>query len=222
MARDRTEAPEPPPDKAVGSEAVTAELVIQQWERARHRHRPLGAAVLHAPQTLRALVRTDEVWLVVLAAFVGAGGGVIVFLMTAAAQLAHVVLFGIDFDQHLSAMPHINPWHAALVPPLGGLAFGLFGLAVAHFMPRRARAVDPIEANALYGGRMSLSDSVVVMLQTIISNGVGASIGLEAGYTQMGAGIASRLGRMFRLRRNDMRVIVGCGAAGAISAAFNA
>jgi CIC family chloride channel protein len=55
-----------------------------------------------------------------------------------------------------------------------------------------------------------------------MSNGVGASIGLEAGYTQIGSAIASRFGRMFRLRRNDLRLLVGCGAAGAIAGAFNA
>ncbi len=185
------------------------------------RHRPLGSAVLHAPQTLRALVRTDEIRLVVLAAFAGAAAGVVVFLMTSAAQLAHVVLFGVDMDQHLSAAAQVRPWwRAVAVPPIGGLLLGLFGLGIARLWPRRA--IDPIEANALYGGRMSLNDSITVMLQTIISNGVGASIGLEAGYTQMGAGLASRLGRSFRLRRNDMRVLVGCGAAGAIAAAFNA
>ena len=60
------------------------------------------------------------------------------------------------------------------------------------------------------------------MLQTMMSNGVGASVGLEGGYTQIGAAIASRFGRSFRLRRNDMRVLVGCGAAGAIGSAFHA
>jgi CIC family chloride channel protein len=54
------------------------------------------------------------------------------------------------------------------------------------------------------------------------SNGVGASVGLEAGYTQIGAALASRAGRSFRVRRNDLRLLVGCGAAGAIAAAFNA
>ncbi len=107
-----------------------------------------------------------------------------------------------------------------LVPSLGGLALGLFGLLMGRLRPRRA--VDAIEANALYGGRMSLNDSLIVMVQTILSNGVGASIGLEAGYTQIGAGLASRFGRGFRLRRNDMRLLVGCGAAGAIAAAFDA
>ena len=48
-------------------------------------HRPrraFGDAVLHAPQTLRALVRADEIWLVVLSAFVGCGAGIAVWLMT--------------------------------------------------------------------------------------------------------------------------------------------
>jgi hypothetical protein len=40
-------------------------------------------------------------------------------------------------------------------------------------------AVDPVEANALRGGLLSLCDSVVVSTQTLISNGCGASVGLE-------------------------------------------
>ena len=69
---------------------------------------------------------------------------------------------------------------------------------------------------------MSLNDSLIVVAQTIMSNGVGASIGLEAGYTQIGSAMASRFGRMFRVRRNDLRLLVGCGAAAAIAGAFNA
>jgi CIC family chloride channel protein len=67
-----------------------------------------------------------------------------------------------------------------------------------------------------------LRDSIVVSGQTLISNGCGASVGLEAGYTQIGAGAASLIGRFLNLRRNDLRLIVGSGAAGAIAAAFDA
>ena len=107
-----------------------------------------------------------------------------------------------------------------LVPCLGGLALGLLGLGIAKYRPRRA--IDPIEANALYGGRMSVGDSLVVVLQTIMSNGAGASVGLEAGYTQIGSAIGSRIARVFRVRRSEMRLLLGCGAAGAIAGAFNA
>ena len=188
--------------------------------RAQRPRRPIGDMVLHVPQTLRALVRTDEIWLVALSAFVGCSAGVLIWLMTAATQLVHQLLFNIAANQRLSAMVELNPIRTVVVPTVGGLVLGLFGLAIAHFQPRRA--VDPIEANALYGGRMSLNDSLIVVLQTILSNGVGASIGLEAGYTQIGSAAASRFGRMFRVRRNDLRLLVGCGAAGAIAGAFNA
>ena len=187
---------------------------------ARRPRRPLGSAVLHAPQVLRAMVRADEIWLVALAAFMGCATGVAVWLMTETTQTVHEVLFGIGHTQRLSAMDYVEPWRTVLIPCMGGLALGLVSLGLAHLYPRRT--VDPIEANALFGGRMSMSGSLVVVLQTIMSNGVGASIGLEAGYTQIGSAIASRVGHAFRVRRSDLRLLVGCGAAAAISGAFNA
>jgi CIC family chloride channel protein len=186
----------------------------------RRARRPIGSAVLHAPQVLRALVRTDEIWLVVLAAFIGCATGISVWLMTATTQVVHELLFGISQEQRLSAMASLNPFRTVLVPAFGGLALGLATLGFNRLRPRRA--VDPIEANALFGGRMSLSGSLIVVVQTIMSNGVGASVGLEAGYTQIGSALASRLGHAFRVRRNDMRLLVGCGAAAAIAGAFNA
>jgi CIC family chloride channel protein len=185
----------------------------------RHR-RAFGEVVLHAPQTLRALVRADEIWLVVLAAFVGVIGGLCVTAMGWITQTMHHYLFALIANERLSGQTDIAPLRVVLVLTLGGVLVGLVGLGLARWWPRRA--VDPIEANALYGGRMSLNDSLIVVLQTILSNGFGASVGLEAGYTQIGSALASRLGRMFRVRRNDLRLLVGCGAAGAIAAAFNA
>jgi CIC family chloride channel protein len=38
---------------------------------------------------------------------------------------------------------------------------------------------------------MSLTDSTILAGQTIISNGVGASVGMESGYSQIGAAIGS-------------------------------
>ncbi len=182
--------------------------------------RPIGEWVLHAPLTLRALVRTDEIWLVVLAGFVGIAAGLCVAAMGIISQFMHEMLYAIPPGARLSGQVTVSAWRTVVALLGGGLAMGLSGWAIMRWWPRRA--VDPIEANALYGGRMSLNDSLIVVGQTLLSNGVGASVGLEAGYTQIGSALASRLGRSFRLRRNDMRVLVGCGAAGAIAAAFNA
>ena len=188
--------------------------------RVRRERRPIGEAVAHVPQTLRALVRADEIWLVVLAAFVGITAGLIVVAMAQTAQFMHRALFSLAAGEFLSSQVAVPPFRALIIPTAGGLALGAAGWALTRWFPRRT--VDPIEANALYGGRMSLKDSLVVVAQTVWSNGVGASVGLEAGYAQIGSAIASRLGRSFRVRRNDLRLLVGCGAAGAIAAAFNA
>jgi chloride channel protein, CIC family len=185
----------------------------------RHR-RPIGDWFVRTPQTLRALVRADELWLVALAAVLGVVAGLCVTGMSLLAQAMHQLLFELGPNQRLSGQVSVPALRALLVPCLGGLAMGGFSAALSRWRPRRA--VDPIEANALYGGRMSLNDSLIVVGQTILSNGVGASVGLEAGYTQIGSALASRLGRSFRVRRNDLRLLVGCGAAGAIAGAFNA
>jgi CIC family chloride channel protein len=176
--------------------------------------------VINAPQRLRALVRGDELWLVALAACAGILAGLSVAAMNEVTQAAHRALFHLPAGGRLSSASSIPIASALLVPSLGGLLMGLFGLGLARWWPRPA--IDPIEANALYGGAMSLRDSALLVVQTVLSNGAGASLGLEAGFTQIGSAVASRLGRAFRVRRADLRVLVGCGAAGAIAAAFNA
>ena len=189
------------------------------WRPSRVRRR-VNEAVLHVPQTLRALVRADEIWLVVLAAGIGIVAGLIVVAMQLTTHWMHGVLFKLPPGGELSASYVLDSVRAVLVPTLGGLLLGVIGWGLARWYPRRT--VDPIEANALYGGQMSLKDSTIVVGQTVLSNGCGASVGLEAGFAQIGSAIASRLGRAFRVRRADLRVLVGCGAAAAIAAAFNA
>src|ERR1700757_4988299 len=181
-------------------------------ERKGHSNRALTA--------LRALLRSNEFYLIPLALVVGVVAGAVVTLMSEIAQIAHVLIYGIRIDVRLSANDYVNPVIALIAPALGGLTLGIM-----EWSRRRLKissAVDPIEANALRGGRLSLRDSMVVSGQTMISNGCGASVGLEAGYTQIGSGAASLLGQWLNLRRNDLRLIVGCGAAAAIAAAFGA
>jgi len=169
---------------------------------------------------LRAWVRTSEVAVVLLSVGIGAGVGVLAWGMGAAAGLLHTLLFDLDPGVRLSAATFVGGWRLLLVPVLGGLTLALLNRAIARWRPKSP--VDPIEANALHGGRMTLADAAVVGAQTVVSNGFGASVGLEAGYAQAGGGLASRLGAAFALRRGDMRILVGAGTAGAIGAAFNA
>ncbi|HXW25493.1 MAG TPA: chloride channel protein, partial [Xanthobacteraceae bacterium] len=176
---------------------------------------------IEVPRRLRALVRARETSLVVLAIIVGVVSGAVVLAMSATVDALHALFFGLPFGTRLSSVIEIKPPVLAVaVPCVGGLLFGLAAMALARW--RSGREVDPIEANALHGGRMSVVGSIIVAAQTVWSSGVGASVGLEAGYTQLASGLASRLGGAFRLRRRDLRVLVGCGAAAGIAGAFGA
>ena len=178
------------------------------------------SSALEVPRRLRVLVRAREIGIVGLAGAVGAVAGLVVTVMAAIVIGLHYLFFDIPPGTRLSASAAIDPLHALLVPTIGGLLLGIAGLLLARWGPERF--VDPIEANAVRGGRMSFRGSLIVALQTVWSSGVGASVGLEAGYTQLASGIGSWFGRVFHLRRNDMRLLVGCGAAGAIAGAFGA
>jgi CIC family chloride channel protein len=133
---------------------------------------------LEIPRALRAFVRARESSLVVVAAAVGGLAGLGVVAMSFATNLLHWLFFRIPWGQRLSAADWVDPTLAIAVPTIGGLLFGLGLVLVARWRP--LREVDPIEANALHGGRMSLRGSLNVVLQTIWSCGVGASVGLEA------------------------------------------
>ncbi len=165
-------------------------------------------------------MRARESSLIVLAALVGAIAGVVVALMSTGVDVLHRLFFHLDPGMRLSGVLRLDPVVAIAVPLVGGLVFGIAGELIARWRPERE--IDPIEANALHGGRMSLIGSIIVAAQTVWSSGVGASVGLEAGYTQFASGIASRIGMAFRLRRLDLRILVGCGAAGGIAGAFGA
>ena len=168
---------------------------------------------------LRSQIRSSELWLVFIAVWIGAAAGGLAMLQGVVAHAVQVTLFGISPEERLSAAPPLHPARL-LALPAGGLALGALSLLWVRRRP--TPPVDPVEANALRGGRMSIQDSLFVSAQTLISNGFGASVGLEAAYTQMGGALASRLGVWLNLRRADLRLMVGAGAGAAIAAAFGA
>lgn len=163
-------------------------------------------------------MRSSELALALFSLPLGALVGLVISGMHALVWMLHHLLFGVPYGDHLSDSGQLSPWLVLGVPVGGGLLLALISLLF-----RRGREIiDPIEANALYGGRMSLRDSLRLTLSILVSHGAGASVGMEAAFTQMGSGIASNLGRLMHLRRGDLRMVVGCGAAAAISAAFSA
>ncbi|MBS0333651.1 MAG: chloride channel protein [Proteobacteria bacterium] len=167
----------------------------------------------------RRRMRASELWLIALSVAVGAAGGLLAVFQGRVAHGLQDLLYHIGDADHLSAVSHIPLARLAWLP-VGGLILGVFSWLVAR--RRSTGLVDVVEANALHGGVLGLADSAIVCIQTMISNGFGASVGLEAAYAQAGGAAASFAGQRLRLRRHDMRILVGAGAGAALGAAFGA
>ncbi len=214
--KDPLETPTPDPSKPT----------IHSWRRVLRTSLLEKAAFRNAGRTalpwlawLRRRTRSSELWLIAVATVAGLAAGALAVTQAKIAHGTQVALFGFDPDERLSAQTVVAPLRLLAIP-IGGLVLGLFTAAVLRFRPNHA--VDPVEANALHGGRLSLRDSAFICGQTLISNGCGASVGLEAAYAQAGGAAASWMGRALNLRRGDLRTLVGAGAGAAIAAAFGA
>jgi CIC family chloride channel protein len=197
-------------------------LSMEPWSRTTWLGALLRSLRLRAAEIRRGL-RAAEAVQILLCGALGSVTGAIVAALRGTVLLLHAAIFGIPLGSFLSVGIGISHTSLLFVPLLGGLLLGL-----AARWRRRCRTaeggelVDPIEANALYGGKMSFRDSTWLTFTTLLSNGAGASLGMEAGYSQLGAALYSRLGQYFRLRRADLRIFVTAGAGAAIGAAFNA
>ena len=156
---------------------------------------------------VRTIIRGNEFLLIPIALVIGCFAGFAVALMSWTAQLAHVVIFGIPLDVRLSAdlrnqSSHRldRAGHRRPDPRMDGMVAPAVEDPECHRSGRGQRAP---RAN------MSLRDSLVVSGQTLISNGCGASVGLEAGYTQIGAGQRPCSAAGSICAGNDLRLMVG-------------
>ncbi|HEX3845065.1 MAG TPA: ClcB-like voltage-gated chloride channel protein [Steroidobacteraceae bacterium] len=112
-------------------------------------------------------------------------------------------------------------WHRALVPIVGGVLAG----AVLHFVGRTfvsSKAVDYMEAVMVGDGKIGFRASILRSFGSLLTISSGGSIGREGSMVQLSAMLGSRLGLFARAPIPRLRLMVGCGAAAGIAAAYNA
>jgi CIC family chloride channel protein len=111
-------------------------------------------------------------------------------------------------------------WRRLLVPVVGSLGMGY--LLYLFFPDARGSGVPQTKA-ALYarGGRISLATVFGKFFCTSATLASGIPLGREGPAVQVGAGIASVLGRKLGLRPEKVKALIPVGAAAAVAAAFN-
>jgi CIC family chloride channel protein len=175
---------------------------------------------------LRHSVAHESTALTVLALLVGAGAG------AGAVGFRYMIVgFTYLFTGHrdYSAAGHAaNPlvpglgiWFVLAAPVIGGL---IYGPLVSRFAPEaRGHGVPEVmyAVNRL-GGRMRPQVPIVKSLASALCIGSGGSVGREGPIVQIGSALGSVAGQALRLPEAQLRLLVACGAAGGISATFNA
>ena len=112
------------------------------------------------------------------------------------------------------------PWRRLLVPVAGSLGMGY--LLYRYFPDARGSGVPQTKA-ALFAreGRITLSTVLGKFFCTSATLASGIPLGREGPSVQVGAGIASVLGRTLGMRPEKVKALLPVGAAAAIAAAFN-
>ena len=112
------------------------------------------------------------------------------------------------------------PWRRLLFPVAGSLGIGY--LLYRYFPNARGSGVPQTKA-ALYAreGRITLPTVLGKFFCTSATLASGIPLGREGPSVQVGAGIASVLGRFLGLRPEKVKALLPVGAAAAIAAAFN-
>jgi CIC family chloride channel protein len=155
----------------------------------------------------------DEVFFLILSVFIGIFSGLAVVCFRLAIDWMHLALLG--------PLAQAHSWRLIAVPALAGLVVAVL---VLHLFPGiRGSGVNQTKA-ALYifNGVIPFRTAVGKFICAAIAIGSGQSLGPEDPSLQIGASIASALGRWLHISREKLRLMAPVGAAAGLAAAFNA
>jgi len=155
----------------------------------------------------------EEVFFLILSVFIGIFSGLAVVCFRLAIDWMHLALLG--------PLPQTHSWRLFAVPSLAGLVVAVL---VMHVFPGiRGSGVNQTKsALYIFNGFIPFRTGVGKFICAAIAIGSGQSLGPEDPSLQIGASIASALGRQLEISREKLRLMAPVGAAAGLAAAFNA
>jgi chloride channel protein, CIC family len=181
---------------------------------------PASSAVRGAEALAQRLARltfdtnfAEDRFFLILSVFIGVFSGLAVVCFRVAIDWSRIALMG--------PLPHPSALRIIGAPTAVGL---LVAILVIHFFPQvRGSGVNQTKA-ALYifNGYIPFRNAIGKFLCSALAIGSGQSLGPEDPSLQIGASLASALGRRLELSREKLRLLAPVGAAAGLAAAFNA
>ena len=158
--------------------------------------------------------------LITMAVVIGLGTGLGAYFFIWLIVTCKDIFFGYS-ESMLAGQAGAIKWWIPAIPVVGGLIVGpiVYGFSVeakGHGVP------EVMDAVARKGGVIRPRVAVAKAVASAICIGSGGSAGREGPIVQIGSAIGSTIGQIFKMSSDRVKVLVGCGAAGGISAVFNA
>jgi chloride channel protein, CIC family len=154
------------------------------------------------------------------AALVGFCGALSSVVFREGIRLLELVFTG-QTQSLVSAAARLAWWHRLSVPVVGGILAGVT-LYWGGLTRVWSRAVDYMEAVRVGEGRIGFRLTLLNSLSSLFTISSGGSIGREGPMVQLAAMLGSRIGILMRAPTPRLRLMVACGAAAGIAAAYNA
>lgn len=166
------------------------------------------------------LVFKEEAFHLLLAGIVGVIGGCVNLFFFYAGEMVQRLFLPQPADP-VQAAEMFAPWQRLAFPTVGGAVAGLI-LYWGFRLVGPQGSSDLLEVVVAGDGRLPFRTESVKTASALVSIATGASIGREGGITQLSATLASKLGQLAKWPPYRLRLLVGCGAAAGIAAAYNA
>ncbi|MGB0467361.1 MAG: chloride channel protein [Pontibacterium sp.] len=155
--------------------------------------------------------------LVVIGILSGVSTGLLIILFRLVVDLPQHFLLPSGIAEDFESLP---PFLRVLLPIAGSLFLFLILYRLSPDQ-RRTGPVHVLERMGYHQGHMPVTNMLVQFWGAAAALISGHSVGREGPSIHLGAGCSSLLGHWLKLPNNSIRILVGCGTAAAIAAAFN-
>jgi len=159
-----------------------------------------------------------EYFLILVSLVIGTATGLFAHLFYSLIEYAREAAYG---DGSHPGLYGGRTWMLVVLPTAGAVAVG----HITRFFAREAKGHGvPEVMDAMYrkGSVIRPRVSAAKAVASALTIGSGGSAGTEGPIVQIGAAIASAVGRYLHMQRRQMDIVVACGVAAGIAAIFNA
>ena len=176
-----------------------------------------GSEVL---KRFKAVLKSPMLQMNLLAALTGTCAAVLTWVFISLSKGIQGIFYGDSFIQN-SLIDSGNEWKIIFIPALGGLVAGL----IIEYWSKDAKGAGVplvMEAVAFKQARLSAKKAVAKCFAAAACIGTGMSLGRVGPMVVISSTVGSEIGQRTGKTVDETRTLVGCGAASAITAAFNA